>query len=76
MGPLSLLQAIQNPQAFIMNVKNNSRFMQNPLARNAMNMLESGDSKGLEEMANNLCKQNGTSVEEVKKIVMGNLGIN
>lgn len=75
MNHLSLMQALRNPQAFMQNVAQNSQFMQNPMARNAMEMFQKGDSKGLQEMAENLCKERGTTTDNVKSMIMKQIGM-
>lgn len=74
-NPLSLMQALRNPQAFMQNVAQNSQFMQNPMAKNAMEMFQKGDSKGLQEMAENLCKERGTTTDDVKSMIMKQMGM-
>lgn len=74
-NPLSLIQALKNPQAFMQNVAQNSQFMQNPMARNVMEMFQKGDSKGLQEMAENLCKERGTTTDDVKNMIMKQMGM-
>lgn len=74
-NPLSLIQAMKNPQAFMQNVAQNSQLMQNPMAKNAMEMFQRGDNKGLQEMAENLCKERGTSVDNVKSMIMQQFGM-
>lgn len=74
-NPLSFVQAMRNPQAFMQNVAQNSQFMQNPMARNAMEMFQKGDSKGLQEMAENLCKERGTTTDDVKSMIMKQMGM-
>ena len=53
-NPIQLIQAMKNPQAFMQQMMNNSQIMQNPIARNALEMYKSGDSQGLKSMAENL----------------------
>lgn len=74
-NPLSFIQAMRNPQAFMQNVAQNSQLMQNPLAKNAMEMFQKGDSKGLQEMAENLCKERGTTTDDVKSMIMKQMGM-
>lgn len=74
--PLSIKQAIENPQLFLQNVMANSNIMKNPMAKNAISMMQSGDSKGLQEMAENMCRQHGTTADEVKQMIMKNIGMN
>lgn len=74
-NPLSFMQAMKNPQAFMQNVAQNNQIMQNPMAKSAMELFQKGDSKGLQEMAENLCKERGTSADEVKNMIINQLGM-
>lgn len=74
-GPLNLLQALQNPQVFMQSVMNNNQFMQNPLARNAVELYRKGDMDGMKKMAENLCKEKGTTLDEVKTNLSAYLGM-
>ena len=69
-NPMQLIQAMKNPQAFMQQMMNNSQIMQNPMARNALEMYKSGDSQGLKSMAENLCKERGTTVDDVKSQII------
>lgn len=40
------------------------------MAKNAMQMYQSGDTGGLKTMAENLCKERGITVDEAKQKVM------
>lgn len=70
-----LMQAYKNPQEFLQNAVNNSQLMQNPIAKNAIEMMQKGDNKGLEEMARNLCKENGVNPEDALKQVKSMFGM-
>jgi methylphosphotriester-DNA--protein-cysteine methyltransferase len=70
-----LLNALKNPQAFMNQMKNNNQMMQNPMIRNAMDMYQRGDTKGLQNMAENLCKERGTSPQEVQEALKKQLGL-
>ena len=49
-----LLGGIRNPQQFLQSMMNNSQVMGNPMAKNAIDMMQKGDAKGVEQMARNL----------------------
>ena len=66
-NPLGIIQAIQNPQQFVENMMNNSQAMQNPMMKNAMGMFKNGDVKGLQQLTENVAKQRGTSIDEMRK---------
>ena len=74
-NPIQLIQAMKNPQAFMQQMMNNSQIMQNPIARNALEMYKSGDSQGLKSKAENLCKERGTTVDDVKSQIMAQFGM-
>lgn len=70
-----LLNALKNPQAFMDQMRNNNQVMQNPMIRNAMDMYQRGDSKGLQEMAENLCRERGISPQEFQESLKKQLGL-
>lgn len=74
MNPMQMMQMMRNPQQFIQQIMNNSQVMQNPMARNAMEMVKKGDSKGIEEMARNLCKEKGVNPDDVMKQLQSQFG--
>lgn len=75
MNPFEMLGAMKNPQAFIQQMMNNSQIMQNPMARNAMDMYKKGDTQGLQTMAENLAKERGTTVDDIKSQIMAQFGM-
>lgn len=64
MNPMQMLQGMRNPQKFLQQMMGNSSVMKNPMARNAMQMAQKGDSKGIEQMARNLCKEKGIDFDK------------
>ena len=75
MNPLQFVQAMRNPQEFMQKMMKNSQVMQNPMAKNAMEMYQKGDTKGLQAMAENLAKERGTTVDDMKSQIMAQFGI-
>ena len=75
MNPLQMLGAMKNPQAFIQQMMNNSQVMRNPMAKNAMEMYQKGDTQGLQTMAENLAKERGTTVDDMKSQIMAQFGM-
>ena len=60
-----------NPMQAILNqMVNSPKVQNNPMAKNAMQMYQNGDSNGLKSMAENLCKERGITVDEAKQKVM------
>lgn len=70
-----LMQVVKNPQQFIQQMIGNSQAMQNPMMRNAMEMYQKGDTQGLQAMAENLAKERGTTVDDMKSQIMAQFGM-
>jgi hypothetical protein len=48
---------------------NSSQFANNPLMQNVLQMAQKGDSKGIENIARNLCREKGLNPDnEIQKI--------
>ena len=65
---MNLKQMIQcggNPKMILSQMMNNSQFSNNPIMKNTFDMMNRGDSKGLEQLARNLCKEKGLNPEEI-----------
>ena len=75
MNPMQFMNMMQNPKEFINQMMNNSNIMQNPMARNAIEMYKNGDSKGLQTMAENLAKERGTTVNDMKSQIIAQFGM-
>lgn len=75
MNPFQMLGAMKNPQVFIQQMINNSQIMRNPMAKNAMEMYQKGDTQGLQAMAENLCKERGTTPQQVQEIIKKQFGM-
>lgn len=74
-NPFQAIKAINNPQAFMGKMMGDSQIMQNPMARNAMEMYKNGDTKGLQSMAENLCKERGTTPQQVQEMIKKQFGM-
>lgn len=72
---LSLMQAAKNPQAFLQQAMNNSQMMQNPISRNALEMYQKGDKQGLNELADNLCKEKGINRQDFEREIRSKFGM-
>ena len=75
MNPLQFMKAMRNPQEFMQNIMNNNEIMKNPIAKNAMEMYQKGDTKGLQAMAENLAKERGTTPQQVQEIIKKQFGM-
>lgn len=74
-NPFGLIQALMNPQEFMQNVMANSQVMQNPMVKNTVDMFQRGDTAGLKQMAENLCKEKGTTPQAIQNMIMNQLGM-
>lgn len=70
-----LFSGIKNPQQFLQSMMNNSQVMGNPMAKNAIDMMQKGDDKGVEQMARNLCKEKGVNPDEIMQQMKDNFGM-
>ena len=75
MNPLQFMKAMRNPQEFMKNIMNNSDIMSNPIAKNALEMYQKGDTQGLQAMAENLCKERGTTPQQVQEMIKKQFGM-
>ena len=75
MNPLQFMKAMRNPQEFMKQAMNNSDIMSNPIAKNALEMYQKGDMKGLQAMAENLAKERGTTPQQVQEIIKKQFGM-
>ena len=63
-NPMQLIQAMKNPQAFMQQMMNNSQIMQNPMAKNIVDMAQKGDVAGIEQMGRNIAKEKGIDFDK------------
>ena len=64
MNPFQMLGAMKNPQAFLQQMMNNSQVMQNPIAKNIIDMAQKGDISGIEKMGRNIAKEKGIDFDK------------
>lgn len=53
-----------NPQQILMQMMNNSRIANNPMARNLVNMARSGNTQGIEQIGRNMAKERGIDFDK------------
>lgn len=74
-NPFQFFQAMRNPQQFLQQMAGNSQVMNNPMAKNALQMAQKGDAKGIEQMARNLCKSKGIDPNEMYNQIKSKMNI-
>ena len=75
MNPMQMLQGMRNPQQFLQQMMGNRQMMSNPIIKNTLGMVQSGDAKGIEKLARNLCKEKGIEVDDFVSQIKQNIGI-
>lgn len=73
---MNLVKVFRNPQAFLQQAMNNSQFMSNPISKNAIEMYQKGDKQGLNELADNLCKEKGINRSDFERQIKSQFGMN
>ena len=66
-----LMQAMKNPLAFLQQAMQS----RNPIMQNAIQMYQRGDKQGLNELANNLCKEKNINRQDFEKQIMSRFGM-
>lgn len=74
-NPVNLMKAFRNPQQFLNEAMNNSAISQNPIGKNAIEMYKKGDMQGINQLADNLCKEKGMTREQVLQQIRQKYGI-
>lgn len=64
-----------NPQQFLQQVMDDSQMMQNPMIKNTVQMAQNGDTKGIEQLARNLCKEKGINADDMFNQMKNNFGM-
>ena len=65
-----------NPQQILQQIMGNSQVMQNPILKNTLDMAQKGDSKGIEELARNLCKEKDINPDDAINKIKSQFGMN
>ena len=76
MNPMNLIQMLKggNPAQMIMGMLR-QQSGNNPVMQNALDMAEKGDSKGIENLARNLCKEQGVNPDEMFNNIKNQFGM-
>ena len=61
MNPMEFMKGIKNPKQFVMNMLKQN---QNPMAIQLMQMVNSGNTKQIEQFARNVCKESGMDFDK------------
>lgn len=75
MNTLQMIQGVKNQQQFLQQIMGNNQMMQNPIIKNTVQMAQSGDAKGIEQLARNLCKEKGINADDMFNQMKNNFGM-
>lgn len=75
MSIFQMMKGGGNPQNMVKQMMGNSQIANNPMAMNAMEMFQSGNIDGLKSLAENLAKEKGTTVDDVRNGIMKQFGM-
>lgn len=75
MNPFQMFGAMKNPQQFLQQIMGNNQIMQNPIIKNTVQMAQSGDTKGIEQLARNLCKEKGINADDMFNQMKSDFGM-
>ena len=70
-NPMQLMQLMKNPQAILQQAMQSG----NPIIKNAIEMYQRGDKDGINQLAQNLCKERGTSYDDMVKQIKSQFGM-
>lgn len=70
-NPLQFVQIMRNPQMFLQQAMQSG----NPIVKNAVDMYQRGDKDGINKLAENLCREKGTSFDEMTKKIKSQFGM-
>ena len=74
MNPINIFQMMKaGPQQFIQQMMENNQIMSNPIMKNALGMVQSGNMKGVEELARNLWKEKGIQADDFVSQIKQNI---
>ena len=68
---MQLMQMMKNPQAILQQAMQSG----NPIIKNAIEMYQRGDKEGINQLAQNLCKERGTSYDEMVNQLKNQFGL-
>lgn len=75
-NPMMIMQMLKggSPQNAVVDMMR-KQAGDNPVLNNAINMAEKQDSKGLEQLARNLCESNGVNADDMVKQIKSQFGM-
>lgn len=75
MAIMQMMKGGMNPQNMLKQMMNNNQIMSNPMGKNIMEMAQSGNISGIEELGRNIAKERGVDFDKAFSEFKGNLGM-
>lgn len=69
MHAFNQLKSIRNPQQMAMQSLQNAARQGNPMAKNILDNIESGNMQNVEQVLGNYMKEQGLNIEEIRKMI-------
>lgn len=69
MKAFNQLKSIRNPQQMAMQSLQNAARQGNPMAKNILDNIESGNMQNVEQVLGNYMKEQGLNIEEIRKMI-------
>jgi predicted transcriptional regulator len=69
MQAFNQLKSIRNPQQMAMQSLQNAARQGNPMAKNILDNIESGNMQNVEQVLGNYMKEQGLNIEEIRKMI-------
>lgn len=66
---INQLKSIRNPQQMAMNCLQQSAQRGNPMAKNLLNQINSGNTQGVEQILSNFMNTQGINLNDIKKMM-------
>ena len=66
---INQLKSIRNPQQMAMNCLQQSAQRGNPMAKNLLNQINSGNTQGAEQILSNFMNTQGINLNDIKKMM-------
>jgi predicted transcriptional regulator len=69
MQAFNQLKSIRNPQQMAMQSLQNAARQGNPMAKNILDNIESGNMQNVEQVLGNYMKEQGFNIDEIRKMI-------
>lgn len=66
-NPVQFVQFMRNPELLMQEFTKNPQIQNNPIAKNAFELYQKGDIKGINDLAENLAKEKGVDINKIRK---------